>query len=116
MVRIRMKRMGRPHRPFYRISAIEKASRRDGAVLENLGIYDPMATDEAKQLRIDEERIKFWLAKGAQPSDTMMDVLAKRNLVDAAKWKTYRDTKIKARKARAEALAAAGGDKKDKKK
>ena len=107
MVRIRMKRMGRPHRPFYRISAIEKTVRRDGKVLENLGTYDPMATDEAKQIVINEERMKHWLAKGAQPSDTMMDLLVKRNLVDGAQWKAHRADQAERRKARAAAAPAA---------
>ncbi len=112
MVRIRMKRMGRPHRPFYRISAIEKTVRRDGKVLENLGTYDPMATDESKQIAINEERIKHWLSLGAQPSDTMMDLLVKRNIVDGKAWKAHRADQAERRKARAAAAAAAPAPKK----
>lgn len=116
MVRIRMKRMGRPHRPFYRISAIEKTVRRDGKVLENLGHYDPMATDETKQIMINEERVKHWLALGAQPSDTMMDLLVKRNLVDGKEWKAHRADQAVRRKARAVTMAAAAAVAADKKK
>ena len=107
MVRIRMNRMGRRHVPFFRINAIEKQVKRDGKVLENLGWYNPTAKDESKQLLLNDERVKFWLEKGAQPSDTMMDILAKRNLVDAAAWKTVRETRAKARQVHAAATAAA---------
>lgn len=107
MVRIRMKRMGRRHVPFFRINAIEKTTKRDGKVLENLGWYNPIAKDESKQLELNEERVKYWLSKGAQPSDTMMDVLAKRNLVDAEAWKAVRASRAKARQTRAAATAAA---------
>ena len=105
MVRIRMKRMGRPHRPFYRISAIEKTVRRDGKVLETLGTYDPMATDEAKQIVLNEERIKHWLSLGAKASDTMMDLLVARNIVDGTAWKAHRADQAVRRKARAEQSA-----------
>lgn len=106
MVRIRMNRMGRRHVPFFRINAIEKQVKRDGRVLESLGWYNPTAKDESKQLLLDEERVKFWLAQGAQPSDTMMDILAKRNLVDAEAWKAVRNAQAEARKARAATIAA----------
>ncbi len=119
MVRIRMKRMGRPHRPFYRISAIEKTVRRDGKVLENLGTYDPMAPDEAKQITLNDERIKHWLGLGAKPSDSIMDLLVKRNIVDGTEWKAHRADQAARRKVRAEqsavaavAAAAAGAKKK----
>ncbi len=106
MVRIRMQRVGRRHVPFFRINAIEKQVKRDGRVLENLGWYSPDATDPAKQLVLNEERIKHWLAHGAQPSDTMMDILASRNLVNAEQWKGVRAARAKARQEHAAALAA----------
>ncbi|MFN7020794.1 MAG: 30S ribosomal protein S16 [Phycisphaerales bacterium] len=106
MVRIRMKRMGRRHLPFFRINAIEKTTKRDGKVLENLGWYNPMAKEEGKQMFLNEERLKHWLSLGAQPSDTMMDVLVKRNLIDGTEWKAVRARQAEARKARAEKLAA----------
>jgi len=95
MVRIRMKRMGRTHRPFFRINAVEKRSPRDGKVLELLGWYDPVAKDPAKQVNLDIERIKHWLSKGAQPSDTVNDLLAKQGIIDAAAWKADRASRIK---------------------
>lgn len=93
-----MQRMGRRHLPVYRINAIEKTVKRDGRVLENLGWYNPGVKDASKQLELNDERVKHWLALGAKPSDTMMDILAKRNLVDAAAWKAVRDAKAEARK------------------
>lgn len=90
MVRIRLQRMGRTHRPFYRIQVTDGRRRRDGAAIEQLGWYDPIAADPAKQMSLNEERIKYWLSVGAQPSDTMKDVLAKRNLIDTKEWEAQR--------------------------
>jgi len=81
VVRIRMQRLGRTHRPFYRIAAAEKRVKRDGKVLENLGWYNPIEKDPEKQLKLNEERIKYWLSVGAQPSDTMMDILGNQELL-----------------------------------
>ena len=82
MVRIRLKRMGRRHRPFYRISAMEMRNPRDGRVLEELGFYDPISSDEEKQVVIkDEARVRFWLDKGAIPSDTVRNMLHKKGIV-----------------------------------
>ncbi len=109
MVRIRMQRMGRRHRPFYRINAIDQRTRRDGRIIENLGWYDPIATDPDKQLSLKPERIKYWLSVGAQPSETMRDILVKNDLMDKASWEADRKVardRVEARKA-AEAAAAA---------
>lgn len=100
MVRIRMKRMGRTHRPFYRINAVEKREKRDGKVLENLGWYDPIATDADKQVHLKAERIKHWLGAGAQPSDTVMDLLAKHGLVDASKVQSDREVRLAKKRAK----------------
>ncbi len=118
MVRIRLKRMGRRNRPFYRINAIEKRTRRDGVVLENLGWYDPIAK-EGKQVLLKEERIKHWLSTGAQPTETVSTLLAKANLIDAEKWgafvKARTDRRAKARTAAKEAAAAEAAKKEAKK-
>ncbi len=90
MVRIRMSRLGRKHRPFFRINAVEKQTPRDGKILEALGWYDPMVKDEAKAVELNAERIKHWLSVGAQPSDTVNDLLAKHGLIDAEAWKQVR--------------------------
>lgn len=97
-----MQRLGRRHRPFYRINAVDRRKKRDGAIIENLGWYDPLARDEAKQLSLNEERIKHWLGVGAQPSDTVRDILAKNNLLsDKAMARREAD-----RKARRDVVAA----------
>lgn len=119
MVRIRLSRMGRRNRPFFRINAIDKHTKRDGKVLENLGWYDPVAV-EGKQVLLKEDRIKHWLSTGAQPSDTVSGLLAKANLINADEWKKRVDARSKRRSdARAKAAAAAApaeGAKKEEKK
>lgn len=118
MVRIRMQRLGRRNRPFYRINAIEKRVRRNGAVLENLGWYNPVEKDPEKQILLKEDRIKHWLEQGAVPSETVRDFLAKADLLsDKAKavWERDREVarnRVIAKKAgeRAEAAATAIGE------
>lgn len=105
MVRIRLKRMGRRNRPFYRINAVEKRTQRDGKILENLGWYDPMAPDAAKQIEVKAERVQHWLALGAQPTDTVNDILAREGVIDADAWKAERESRT--RKNRAAAIQAA---------
>jgi small subunit ribosomal protein S16 len=115
MVRIRMQRFGRTNRPFYRIAAIDQRKRRNGPVLENLGWYNPVEKDVTKQVHINEERVKHWLAQGAQPTDTVRDFLAKRKLVDVKAWEADRafDRKMsEANQAKAAAAAEAGEKKK----
>ncbi len=108
MVRIRMKRMGRRHKPFYRINAVEKRTQRDGVVIEELGWYNPLEKDAAKAVNLKEDRIKHWISLGAQPSDTVRDMLAKRGLVDVEAWKKDREARKQRRmKARAKPAAAA---------
>jgi small subunit ribosomal protein S16 len=68
-VRIRMKQMGRAHRPFYRICAIDKRAPRDGKVLEELGTYDPMVPDTDARVRLKADRVDYWLSVGALPSE-----------------------------------------------
>ena len=89
-----MQRFGRTHRPFYRINAIDQRTRRNGRVLENLGFYNPMEKDESKQLVLKIEEIKAWLDKGAQPSDTVRDMLGNAGLLDdkmKAEWEKQRE-------------------------
>ena len=73
-----MKRMGRRHRPFYRINAMDSRSPRDGRVIEELGHYDPLAKEGAQDVKLNKERIEYWLSQGAQASDTVRNIL-KRN-------------------------------------
>ena len=80
MVVLRLKRMGRRHRPFYRVNAMDKRAPRDGRVIEELGWFDPVAPED-KQLSLKADRIKDWLSVGAQPSDTVRTLL-KRSDID----------------------------------
>lgn len=75
MVRIRMTRLGSVKRPFYRVIATDSRSPRDGRFLEQLGYYDPMKTP--KEIKIDLERVKYWISLGAQPSDTVRSLIKK---------------------------------------
>lgn len=112
-----MNRMGRVHRPFFRINAVDQRSPRDGSVVEQLGWYDPKAKDPAKQIQLDDERVKYWLSVGAQPSDTMNDILAKRGLINADAWKAVRASRVKRKLQMLEkAKAAAPAEKADAKK
>ncbi len=79
-VKLRLKRIGRRHRPFYRLGAIDGRSPRDGKVIEELGVYDPVEKDEAKQVRLKRERVEYWLKLGAQPSDTVRSLLKKSGI------------------------------------
>ena len=74
MVVLRLKRMGRRHRPFYRINAMDKRAPRDGRVIEHLGWYDPIAPDD-RQLSVKIDRVDYWLSVGAQPSRTVASLL-----------------------------------------
>jgi small subunit ribosomal protein S16 len=73
MVRIRLKRLGRKHRPFYRVVVIDIRARREGAPLEELGYYDPIS----KHLKLDKQAALAWIAKGAQPSERVQWLLDK---------------------------------------
>lgn len=76
-----MKRTGRKNRPCYRISATNSRNARDGRTLETLGHYDPASPVEALRLKLDPERIKYWLSQGAKPSDTVASILRKQGIV-----------------------------------
>jgi small subunit ribosomal protein S16 len=76
-VRIRMKKMGRKHRPFFRICAMEIRAPRDGRVLEQLGTYDPLIPDTDARAVLNKERVKYWLGVGATPSDKVSVLIKK---------------------------------------
>ncbi len=67
-VRIRMKKMGRRHRPFFRICAIDSHAPRDGRVIEQLGTYDPMVPETDARVSLNNERLDYWMSVGALPS------------------------------------------------
>ena len=81
-VKIRMMRIGRRHRPFFRINAVEGRNPQCGRIIEKLGHYDPVEKDEDKQIVLNTERIKVWLEKGAVPSESVSDILRKHGIED----------------------------------
>ena len=87
MLAIKLMRTGAKKRPSYRIVVKEKQSKRDGACLENLGTYNP--TREPAEIKLKAERIQYWLAKGAQPSDTV-----RRLIKQAAKAQAAADAEV----------------------
>ena len=78
-VKIRLKRFGSKMRPFYRIVIMDSRAPRDGRTIEELGLYHPIEA-EGKQIVIDEAKAKEWLAKGAQPTDTVRGLLNKKGI------------------------------------
>ncbi|MEE9211144.1 MAG: 30S ribosomal protein S16 [Phycisphaeraceae bacterium] len=80
VVKLRLKRFGRRHRPFYRLNAMDQRAARDSQVIEQLGFYDPIEKDTAKAVKLNEDRIKYWLSVGAQPSDTVRSLLKKAGI------------------------------------
>jgi len=80
MVRIRLRRVGAKGQPSYRIVAIEKESQRDGRPAEVLGFYNPRTNPAT--IKLEEERVYEWLGKGAQPSESALQVLKSAGLME----------------------------------
>lgn len=76
-VRIRMKKMGRAHRPFYRICAMDSRTPRDGKAIEYLGTYDPFVKEKDARVNLKTERVDYWLGVGAQPSPKVAVLIRK---------------------------------------
>lgn len=85
MVRIRMQRLGRRNKPCYRIVVADTRTKRQGTYLENVGTYDPIAQDRAKQVKVLVERVHAWVAKGAQMSDSVRQLVKRATKEAAAK-------------------------------
>jgi small subunit ribosomal protein S16 len=81
-VRIRMKKMGRKHRIYFRIVAIDSRQPRDGRVIEELGTYDPLIPDVDETTTLRPDRIKYWISVGALPSERCATLFKKY----MAKW------------------------------
>ncbi|MBT3279766.1 MAG: 30S ribosomal protein S16 [Phycisphaerales bacterium] len=86
-VKLRLRKMGRTHRAFFRLDAMDSRRPRDGRIIEALGWYDPCAADEDKQTKIDVERVQYWLSVGAQPTDTVRNLLKKQGVAFDTKGK-----------------------------
>lgn len=78
-VKIRLKRFGTKKKPYYRIVVMDSRAPRDGRTLEEVGYYHPIEVEE-NQINLKEDRIREWLAQGAQPSDTVKRLLNKMKI------------------------------------
>ena len=117
-VRIRLSRGGSKKRPFYKVVAADQRAPRDGRFIERLGSYNPMLPkDHADRFTVDEERVKYWLSQGAEPTERMAKMLSALGLVNkpdlreqpsksAPKAKAQERLKEKEEKAKAAAEAA----------
>ena len=83
MVKLRLTRMGAKKAPFYRIVAMDSRKARDGKYIDQIGYYNPVSTP--KQIVIDADKAKEWLAKGAQPTETVMSLLIGQGIVEKTK-------------------------------
>ena len=80
MVKMRLTRMGQKKAPFYRVVVADSRYPRDGRFIEEVGYYNPQT--EPAEVKIDADKAKAWLAKGAQPTDTVKALLKKSGIVD----------------------------------
>ena len=72
-----MKKLGRKHRPYYRIVAMDARQPRDGRIIEELGSYDPMVKTTDERVRLKPDRVKYWLSVGARPTEKVGVLLRK---------------------------------------
>lgn len=87
-VKLRLKRMGAKQRPFYRVVAADSKSKRDGRFIDTVGTYNPITVPA--EVKIDEEKALYWLQNGAQPTDTVRNLLSKTGVM-----KKFADSKKK---------------------
>ena len=83
MVKIRLTRTGKKNSPSYRVVVVPLREKRDTKFIELIGYFSPLT----KTIEIKEERAKYWLSVGAQPSDTVRSMLIKKGLIEASKTK-----------------------------
>jgi small subunit ribosomal protein S16 len=77
MLKLRLKRLGKKRYPFYRLVIMENSSRRDGRPIDEVGYYNPMTKD----YKFDPEKIKKWLSYGVKPTETVLTLLAKAEII-----------------------------------
>ena len=111
-VKIRLARAGAKKKPFYKLVAADSRKARDGDFIEKLGTFNPLLPkDSAERLKLNEERVKYWLSVGATPSERVSSIFVKLGFVkESAKTKALRDQSVKrvaAKKAAEEAAKAA---------
>ena len=79
MIKLRLRRMGAKKRPSYRIVVADSRSPRDGRIIESVGHYDPLT--KPSTVKVNEDRVRYWLSVGAQPSETVRNLLRHQGLV-----------------------------------
>ncbi|KAL3663875.1 hypothetical protein V7S43_011287 [Phytophthora oleae] len=90
VVRLRLARWGRKDLPFYRIVAADARAPRDGKHLEILGTFNPIAaSDGVKELRVNSQRVRYWMSVGAQPSDRVSHLLGLANVLPMPPTRQY---------------------------
>ena len=77
MLKLRLKRLGKKRYPFYRLVIMENSSRRDGRPIDEVGYYNPITKD----YKFDSEKIKKWLSYGVKPTETVLTLLAKAEII-----------------------------------
>ncbi len=80
MVKIRLQKLGRRNRSYFRIVVSDARVKRQGDYLEKIGQYDPIETNADKQLTVNLERVKHWVGQGAQATEAVVNLLKKRGL------------------------------------
>lgn len=75
MVTIRLARGGSKKRPYYHVTVADQRNARDGRYIERVGFFNPMARGKAEPMRIDLERVDFWIGQGAQPSERVANLI-----------------------------------------
>ena len=114
-VKIRLARGGTKKRPYYRVVVADERAPRDGRFIEKVGTYNPLlAADNAERVKLDLERIQYWLSKGAQPTDRVLRFLDQagvqkrdaRNNPEKAKPGKKAEERAEARRAKEEAANA----------
>lgn len=78
MLTIRLSRIGKKKKPFYRVVVIERTRPRDGRIVESVGTYDPLK--KPAEIKLNAERVKHWLGVGAQPSDTVRSFIRQQKI------------------------------------
>ena len=78
MVKLRLKRIGAKKKPFYRIVVANSTAPRDGKFIETVGTYDPLKNPA--EVKLKEDRVRYWLNNGVQPTDTVAALLKKNNI------------------------------------
>lgn len=81
MLRIRLRRLGKKRQPYYRIVVAERRERRDGDFIEMVGSYNPHS--DPPVVKVDSDRVKDWISKGAQPSEAAEKVLRRAGVISS---------------------------------